>query len=108
MVLELVKSMSDMTTHEQEEVIQLVRARRLLYLVVYQQETSLELNVTKTKLTERLMKQYDQLGKKIVRLDNMLERIETQVQTIASLRNECELVGDLQAEVGELQARNIS
>lgn len=94
MPLILAPSFDDHTREEVEAHLEIVRARRIAAALEYQQSTMTKLIEEDQGLGNKLIRNYEQLGKSLQRLDRELERVETYLRNCEMLRSEMDLHHD--------------
>jgi septation ring formation regulator EzrA len=94
MPLVLAPSFDDHTREEVEAHLEMVRTRRLAGALEYQQSKMLRLEKDNNNVTNKLIRNYEQLGKALNRLDRELEKIEAYLQQCQMLRSEADLTMD--------------
>lgn len=94
MPLVLAPSFDDHTRAEVEAHLEQVRIRRLAAVIEYQRSKMQKLQAEDIHLETRLKRNYEQLGKALVKLDTDLSRVETYLQACTMLSSELGLVHD--------------
>ena len=94
MPLVLAPSFDDHTREQVEAHLDQVRIRRLAGALEYQQSKMLRLEKDNNTVTNKLIRNYEQLGKALTRLDKELEKIESYLQSCQMLRTEADLTVD--------------
>ena len=94
MPLVLAPSFDDHTREEVEAHLEQVRLRRLAAAIEYQQSKLLKLEREENELQNKLVRNYEQLGKCLTRMDRDLEKAEAYLQACQMLRTELDLTLD--------------
>jgi septation ring formation regulator EzrA len=94
MPLVLAPSFDDHTREQVEAHLDQVRIRRLAGALEYQQSKMLRLEKDNNTVTNKLIRNYEQLGKALTRLDKDLEKIESYLQACQMLLTEADLTVD--------------
>ena len=94
MPLVLAPSFDDHTREAVEAHLEMVRLRRIAGAMEYQQSKMLRLEKDNDSVTNKLMRNYELLGKALARIDRDLERVETLLQSCQMLRSEADLLVD--------------
>ena|SRR5579864_8417058 len=94
MPLVLAPSFDDHTREQVEAHLDQVRIRRLAGALEYQQSKMLRLEKDNNTVTNKLIRNYEQLGKALTRLDRELEKIEAYLNACQMLRTEADLTVD--------------
>lgn len=94
MPLILAPSFDDHTREQVEQHLDQVRIRRIAGAMEYQQSKLLRLEKDNNSITNKLMRNYDQMGKALIRLDKELEKIEAYLQACQMLKTEADLTMD--------------
>lgn len=94
MPLVLAPSFDDHTREEVEQHLEQVRLRRLAAALEFQQSRTLKLEREENELQNRLIRNYEQLGKALVRMDKDLEKAEQYLQACQMLRTELDITLD--------------
>jgi len=100
MALILRPCFDDLTRQEIEQHIEQVRSRRMVAAMEYQAGKTLALSQESEKVQRRIKQQYELLGKEILQLDKLDERIDKRMTTIETLRQEFNLIEEMQ-EAGQ-------
>jgi transposase len=91
MPLVLAPSFDDHTREQVEAHLEQVRIRRLAGALEYQQSKLLRLEKDNNSVTNKLIRNYEQMGKALARLDKDLEKIEGYLATCQMLKTEADL-----------------
>jgi len=91
MPLILAPSFDDHTREQVEAHLEQVRIRRIAGAMEYQQSKLLRLEKDNNMVTNKLIRNYEQMGKALMRLDRELEKIETYLAACQMLRTEADL-----------------
>ena len=94
MPLILAPSFDDHTREEVEAHLEVVRARRIAAALEYTQSRLIRLEEEDNALGNRLMRNYEQLGKALTRLDREIEKIELYLRNCEMLKSEMDLNHD--------------
>jgi hypothetical protein len=94
MPLVLAPSFDDHTREEVEAHLETVRLRRLAGAMEYHQSKLMRLEREQGSLSNKLARQYDQLGKAILRIDNDILKVEEYLNNCQMLRTELSLTVD--------------
>jgi septation ring formation regulator EzrA len=94
MPLVLAPSFDDHTREQVEAHLEQVRLRRLAGALEYQQSRMLRLEKDNNEVTNKLIRNYEQMGKALIRLDRELEKVESYLQSCQMLRSEADLLVD--------------
>lgn len=94
MPLILAPSFDDHTRAEVEAHLEIVRARRIAAALEYQQSRIQKLTGEQDTLSQKLERNYDQLGKCLERLDRELLKAEDYLNKCTMLKSELGLVHD--------------
>jgi septation ring formation regulator EzrA len=94
MPLILAPSFDDHTREEVEAHLEQVRLRRIAGALEYQQSKMLRLEKDSNSVTNKLIRNYEQLGKSLERLDKELDKVESYLQSCQMLRSEADLIVD--------------
>ena len=91
MALVLAPSFDDHTREEVEAHLEQVRLRRLAAAMEYHQSKLMRLEREEGTLSNKLARQYDQLGKALLRIDNDIIKVEEYLNNCHMLRTELSL-----------------
>jgi hypothetical protein len=91
MPLVLAPSFDDKTREEVEAHLDQVRTRRLAGAMEYMQSKMLKLEKENGSLTNKLARNYDQLGKALLRIDNDILKVEEYLNNCQMLRTELDM-----------------
>jgi hypothetical protein len=91
MPLVLAPSFDDHTREEVEAHLELVRTRRLAGAMEYHQSKMLRLEKDNSSLENKLIRNYEQLGKALLRIDNDIVKVEEYLNNCQMLRTELDL-----------------
>jgi predicted HTH transcriptional regulator len=91
MPLVLAPSFDDHTREQVEAHLEQVRIRRLAGALEYQQSKLLRLEKDNNSVTNKLIRNYEQMGKALMRLDKDLEKIEGYLAACQMLKTEADL-----------------
>lgn len=94
MPLVLAPSFDDHTREQVEAHLEQVRLRRLAGALEFQQSRMLRLEKDSNEVANRLIRNYEQMGKALMRLDKELDRVERYLQLCQTLRSEADLIVD--------------
>lgn len=94
MPLILAPSFDDKTRQEVEDHIEQVRARRLAGALEYLQSKMMRLEREEGTLSNKLARNYDQLGKALDRIDKDIVKVEQYLNACQMLRTELDLTVD--------------
>jgi hypothetical protein len=94
MPLVLAPSFDDHTREQVEAHLEQVRLRRIAGALEYQQSKMLRLEKDNNSVTNKLMRNYEQMGKALLRLDRELEKIEGYLASCQILKTEADLTMD--------------
>jgi molybdenum-dependent DNA-binding transcriptional regulator ModE len=94
MPLVLAPSFDDHTREQVEAHLEIVRLRRIAGALEYAQGKMLKLESEDNLLGNKLIRNYDQLGKTLQRLDRELEKVEQYLNACQMIRDEMDLVHD--------------
>jgi hypothetical protein len=87
----LAPSFDDKTREEVEAHLDQVRTRRLAGAMEYMQSKMLKLEKENGSLTNKLARNYDQLGKALLRIDNDILKVEEYLNNCQMLRTELDM-----------------
>ena len=88
MPLTLVPTIDDLNIEELEKHLEIMRNKRVITAVQYQQSRNIKLNAEANKLEAQLQKQVDLLGKDLLRLDASYDKCKERLAKINMLKNE--------------------
>lgn len=94
MPLVLAPSFDDNTRAQVEAHLEQVRLRRIAGVLEYQQGKMLRLEKDGNDVANKLIRNYEQMGKALVRLDKELEKVENYLQLCHQLMSEGDLIHD--------------
>jgi len=94
MPLVLAPSFDDHTREEVEAHLETVRLRRIAGAMEYQQSRMLRLEREQGSLSNKLARNYDQLGKALLRIDSDIEKVEQYLNACQMIRTELSLTVD--------------
>ncbi len=95
MPLVLAPSFDEHTREQIEAHIAEVQARRMVAAVEYHHGQRDKLVKETDKISARISRYYELLGKEIVQMDRLIEKIEERMQMLTALNNNRALVGDM-------------
>lgn len=93
--LVLQPSVKSVTRAEYEAHIEIVRSRRMVAAVQYAEGVNAKLGKIESKLAERRKKHYEMLEREIIRLDQVLEKVESRLAAVDEVDNE---IGSIQTQ----------
>jgi|SRR3954465_15514047 hypothetical protein len=94
MALVLAPSFDDKTREEVEAHLEQVRLRRIAGAMEYQQSKMLKLEREESTLHSKLARNYDQLGKALLRIDKDIEKVEQYLNACHMIQTELGLTID--------------
>jgi hypothetical protein len=94
MPLILAPSFDDHTREEVEAHLDQVRLRRIASALEYQQGKLLRLEKDNNSVTNKLIRNYEQLGKTLARLDKDIVLAEKYLEACTMLRSEADLTAE--------------
>lgn len=95
MALVLQPDIHSVSREELEAHIEEVRARRMVAAIEYMEGKNAKLTHEAEKIQRRIKGQYDMLGKEIMRLDSLLEKVEARMVVIESMKQEIGVISDM-------------
>ena len=94
MALVLAPSFDDKTREEVEAHLEQVRLRRLAGAMEYHQSKLLRLEKESGTLSGKLARNYEQLGKALLRIDNDILKVEEYLNNCQMIKTELDLTTD--------------
>ena len=94
MPLILAPSFDDKTREEVEAHLEVVRLRRMAAALEFAQSKMTKLELEDNQLNNKLLRNYEQLGKSIERLDRELDKVQQYLNNCLVLKSEIGLVHD--------------
>jgi hypothetical protein len=91
MPLILAPSFDDHTREEVEAHLEQVRLRRLAAAMEYHQSKMLRLERDNSSIENKLIRNYEQLGRALLRIDKDIEKVEGYLNACQMLRTELDL-----------------
>ena len=94
MPLVLAPSFDDHTREQVEAHLDIVRTRRIAAALEYTQSRLMKLVEEDQGLGNKLIRNYEQLGKSLARLDREIEKVEAYLRNCQMIRTEMDLTQD--------------
>jgi len=94
-MLTLQPTYSDMTRQQIEEFLEQVRARRLAASMEYHQGQTIKLHRAHAVLERRIKQQYELLGKELIRLEELDDKIQNRLNKLSIMLQETETIEGL-------------
>jgi transposase len=92
MPLILAPSFDDHAREEIEEFLDVVRIRRVAGALEFRESRLSKLHAENSSLAQRLVRNWDQLGKCLARIDADIEKAEAYLNTCEALKTELDMV----------------